>query len=156
MTPKAAIIFDSNYGNNMRLAQSLCSGLNENGVKAECLKIGSFAVQHLSSYDFLAVGGPTNMAQMSKPMKEFFDQLKQVDIKGKQGFCWGTRVQSKMNIFDINGSAKKIEAKLKRKNVRILKPAVNVIVEGRDGPVTDGSYELFTMLGEEIAQLLEA
>ena len=95
------------------------------------------------------------MTQISKPMRDFFDSIKTMDLKGKQGFCWGTRIQSRMNIFDINGSAKKIEAKLKRKGVKLIKPTVNIIVMGREGPMVDGSEELFTQLGYEIAELLE-
>jgi len=148
---KAAVIYDSRFGNNMRLAQAFSQGLEHLGVAVDCIRVGTFDVNILTGYDLLAVGGPTNMAQMSKPMKEFFQDLKSVDLKGKKGFCWGTRVESKMNFLDINGSAKKIEAKLKRKGVHLIKPTVNVIVLGREGPTVDGSEELFKPLGAEFA-----
>jgi len=152
---KAAVVYDSKFGNNMRLAKALTQGLLDEGVTVDCLKVGEFNEATLTDYDLIIVGGPTNMANMSKPMQWFFHRLKSVKLHGKKGFCFGTRIESKMNIFDINGSAKKIEGKLRGRGVRMVKPAVNVIVEGREGPTVSGSEELFLHLGAELAGLIE-
>lgn len=156
MTIQAAVVYDSYFGNNMRLAKALTTGLEEGGATVECMKIGSFDIQKLSSFDFIAVGGPTHIARMSKPMKEFFDELRTVNLRGKRGFCFGTRMESKMNRFDINGSAKRIEGRLKKNKVKLIKPRINIIVEGREGPLTEGSETQFNEIGHEIAKLMEA
>ena len=155
-TLKAAVVYDSNFGNNLKLAEALTRGLERSEVTVDCLKVGSFDVHALSGYDFLAVGGPTNIARMSKAMQGFFEELRTVDIRGKRGFCFGTRMDSRMNLFDINGSAKRIEGKLRKKKVHIIKPRVNVLVEGREGPMTEGSEHLFEEIGAELADLLGA
>jgi len=80
-------------------------------------------------------------------------ELQSVNLRGKKGFCFGTRMDSRMNVFDINGSAKKIEGKLKRKGVRMLIPAVNVIVEGREGPLVTGTEKRFVDLGVELEEM---
>ena len=146
---KAAVVYDSRFGNNMRLANALTQGLGDEGVTVDCLRVGEFDEATLIGYDLIVVGGPTNMARMSKPMQEFFRRLKSVRLRGKKGFCFGTRIESKMNVFDINGSAKKIEGKLRGRGVRMVKPAVNVIVE--EGPLVSGSEELFQRIGAELA-----
>jgi len=156
MTSKAAVIYDSNFGNNMKLAEALTRGLEKSGVTVDCMKVGSFDVHTLSGFDFIVVGGPTNIARMSKSMQGFFEELGPVDISGKQGFCFGTRMDSRMNLYDINGSAKRIEGKLRKKKVQIIKPRVNVLVEGREGPMTEGSETLFESIGAELADLLGA
>ena len=155
MTLQATVIYDSNFGNNMKLAQALTSGLEKGGANVDCMKIGSFNIQKLSDCDLIAVGGPTHIARMSKPMKEFFDSLGSLDLRGKCGFCFGTRMESRMNRFDINGSAKHIEGRLKKKQVKIIKPRVNVLVEGREGPLTEGSETKFKEIGQELAKLME-
>ena len=155
MTIQAAVIYDSNFGNNMKLAQSLANGLENSGANVDCIKIGSFDIQRLTFYELIAVGGPTHIARMSKPMKEFFDSLDSVDLRGKSGLCFGTRMESRMNRFDINGSAKRIEGRLKKKRVKIIKPRVNIIVEGREGPLKEGSETKFNEIGQELPKLME-
>ena len=150
---QAAVIYDSNFGNNERLAQALKKGLTESGLAVDILKVGGFEPGILADYDLICVGGPTHMSRISKPVKEFFMELRSVNLWGKKGFCFGTRMDSRMNVFDINGSAKKIEGKLKRKGVRMLIPAVNVIVEGREGPLVTGTEKRFVDLGVELEEM---
>jgi flavodoxin len=150
---QAAVIYDSRFGNNEKLAQALKTGMVNTGLSVDALKIGDFDPRTLPRYDLICVGGPTHVARMSNPVKSFFSELKTIDLRGKKGFCYGTRMESRMNIFDINGSAKKIEGKLKRKGVHILVPAVNVIVEGREGPLVSGSEKRFIDLGAELGEM---
>jgi len=150
---QAAVIYDSKFGNNERLAQALKKGMAESGLAVDLLRVGDFEPGILTEYDLICVGGPTHIARISKPMKAFFSELQSVNLRGKKGFCFGTRMDSRMNVFDINGSAKKIEGKLKRKGVRMLIPAVNVIVEGREGPLVTGTEKRFIDLGVELGDM---
>lgn len=63
-------------------------------------------------------------------------------------------MNSRMNLFDLNGSAKKIERKLKKLGIRMLKPAVNILVEDREGPLSEGSEKLFQDIGSELGELI--
>jgi flavodoxin len=147
---QAAVIYDSRFGNNEKLAQALKKGMVNTGLSVDTMKIGDFDPRTLPRYDLICVGGPTHVARMSNRVNSFFSELKTIDLRGKKGFCYGTRMESRMNVFDINGSAKKIEGKLKRKGVHMLVPAVNVIVEGREGPLVSGSEKRFIDLGAEL------
>jgi flavorubredoxin len=152
---QVAVIYDSNFGNNGKLARALSTGLQRAGLSVDILKIGEFNPSDLQKYELLCLGGPTQIARISKNMRAFFKDIKSVDLRGKKGFCFGTRMDSRMNFFDINGSAKKIESKLKKKGVKILKKAVNVLVEGREGLVVEGSEGDFEELGYELGGVLQ-
>ena len=152
---KAAVIYDSNFGNNEKLAQSLSMGLEKAGLSVDLLKIGEFNHSATQKYDLICLGGPTHITRISEKMKAFFTDIKSLNLHEKRGFCFGTRLDSRMNIFDINGSAKKIERRLKKKGVKIVKDAVNVIVEGREGPLVAGSEKDFNELGLDIGGLIQ-
>jgi flavodoxin len=152
---QAAVIYDSNFGNNEILAQALSNGLKKAGISVDILKIGEFNYKTIKNYDLICLGGPTHIARASENMRVFLYDIKPINLRGKRGFCFGTRMDSRMNVFDINGSAKKIEGKLKKKGVKMVKDAVNVLVEGREGPLAIGSKEVFNDIGYEIGCLIQ-
>ena len=151
---QAAVVYDSRFGNNEKLAQALKTGMVNTGLSVDTMKIGDFDPRTLPRYDLICVGGPTHVARMSNPVKSFFSELQTIDLRGKKGFCYGTRMKSRMNVLGINGSAKKIEGKLKRKGVHMLVPAVNIIVEGREGPLVSGSEKRFIDIGAELGEMM--
>jgi flavodoxin len=62
-------------------AKSLASGMNEQGIKVDCVNVEDVQIDKLSEYDLLAIGGPTHGFGMSKPMKEFIEKLKHVGAR---------------------------------------------------------------------------
>jgi len=152
---KAVVIYDSRFGNTEKIARALARGMEKQDVKVDCFKVDKVDVQKLVEYDFLAVGGPTHMLGMSEPMKEFLENLNTVDISGKKGFCFDTRNQSRFNRFDLNSAAKRIEKRMKKMKVKMIKPRKSAIVEGREGPLEEGMEEMFEQIGVEIAELIQ-
>jgi flavodoxin len=151
---RAAVIYDSNFGNNEKLAKALSAGLERAGVHVDLLKIGEFNHTKIQDYELICLGGPTHITRTSQNMRDFLDEIKKVNLRGKKGFCFGTRMDSRMNIFDINGSAKKIEGKLRRRGLKMVKEAVNVIVEGREGPLAEGSENRYKEIGHDLGGIL--
>lgn len=152
---KAVVIYDSRFGNTEKIARALARGMEKQDVKVDCFKVDEVDVQKLVEYDFLAVGGPTHMLGMSEPMKEFLENLNTVDISGKKGFCFDTRNQSRFNRFDLNSAAKRIEKRMKKMKVKMIKPRKSATVEGREGPLEEGMEEIFEQIGVEIAELIQ-
>lgn len=152
---KGIVIYDSNFGNTEKIAKALVLGLEEGGVEVDCLKVDQVDVDELAGYDFIAVGGPTHMAGVSKPMKEFLEKMKAVDVSGKKGFSFDTRNQSRFNMFDLNSAAKRIENKMKKMRIKMIRPHHSAIVEGREGPLHDSMEETFRRIGAEIAGTLQ-
>lgn len=152
---EALVIFDTKFGNTRKMAVDLARGMKKNGANVDCLEVREVDVNKLNKYDFLAVGGPTHMLSISGKMKEFLEKLKTVDIEGKKGFCFDTRVKSRFNTFDLNGAAKRIEKKLKKMKVEMIKPHKSAIVEGREGPLEEGTEEKFEKIGAELAKYIQ-
>lgn len=152
---KAIVVYDTRFGNTEKIAGALALSMEKQGVEVDFAKVDEVDVDGLVEYDLLAIGGPTHMAGMSQSMKEFLEEVKTVDIRGKKGFCFDTRNQSRFNRFDLNSAAKRIEKKMKRMKVKMIKPRESVIVEGREGPLEKGALETFEKLGKEIAELIQ-
>jgi len=151
---KAIVVYDTRFGNTEKLAIAIARGIEKRGVAVDCRSVDDVVVDELVGYDFIAVGGPTHMAGISKPMGEFLEELRRVDISGKKGFCFDTRNQSRLNIFDLNGAARRIEKKMKKMRVKMMKPRGSALVEGREGPLEKGAQEAFEKTGAEIAGLI--
>ncbi len=123
---KAIVVYDSRFGNTERIARALAKGMRKQGVKVDCAKVDEVDFEKLGEYDLLAIGGPTHMIGMSEPMKNFMKRLKTVDIGEKKGFAFDTRIESRMNkkswFMLENSAARRIEGKMKRMKVEIVKP----------------------------------
>jgi flavorubredoxin len=162
---KAILLFDTVFGNTERIANSLARGLQDVGVDAECVSINNARVDKLSDYDLLALGAPTQYITASKPMKEFLDQLKDLDLKGKYGFAFDTKLDSIL----AGSAAKFIEKKLKASGVNIVRPRSSAIVIGRkekekikkeqikigEAILKEGMEEQFETIGKELGDLLK-
>ena len=158
---KAIILFDTLFGNTEMIAQYLAKGLRQAGVESECVNITMAGADELTEYDLLAFGAPTQYLSASKPMKEFLDRLKTVNLKGKYGFAFDTKLGS----FMSGSAAKVIEKKLRDMGLEIIKPHISAIVIGRkekkdqakvgDAVLKEGMEELFKKVGNELGQLLQ-
>jgi flavorubredoxin len=158
---KAIILFNTLFGNTETIAQSLAKGLRRTGIESECVNIMIVKLDKLAEYDLLAFGAPTQYLSASKPMKQFLDRLKTVNLKGKYGFAFDTKLSS----FMSGSAAKVIEKKLKDMGIEIIKPRSSAIVIGRkekidqakvgDAVLKEGMEELFEKVGNELGQLLQ-
>lgn len=148
---RAIVIFDSKYGNTGEVAKSLADGLQKAGVETSCSNLRDVNPDTLSSYDLIAIGGPTQAFSASVPMKNFLGQLENVGgLKGKQGFAFDTKFASR-----LSGSASKyIESKLSKIGLEIAKPRESAIVMKSEGPLAEGEQESFERLGYEIGSNL--
>ena len=72
---KAIVIYDTRFGNTKRIAKELTSGMSDQGISANCVKVDTVHIDELTEYDLLAIGGPTHGFGMSGPMKTFMKKL---------------------------------------------------------------------------------
>jgi flavorubredoxin len=157
----AIVLFDTLFGNTERIAQCIVTGLRKTGIEADCANIRETNVDELSKFDLIALGAPTQYFTASRPMKEFIDRLKQLNLKGKYGFAFDTRLDS----FMAGSAAKYIEKKLKTYELEILKSRNSAIVEGQkaikkedarigNARLEAGMCDLFEQVGKELGVLL--
>jgi len=146
------------FGNTKTVAEYLSRGLEQSGIEVECQSIDDVNISEISDYDFLAIGGPTHILRMSKPMEEFLEKLESVDLRGMKGFAFDTRNESRMNQKSLmgleNSAARRIEGKMKRMKIRIVRPRDSAIVEGREGPLDEDVQSVFTEIGHEIGKAI--
>jgi flavorubredoxin len=121
---KAAVIFDTRYGNTEKVAKALAKGMRRSAIEVACFNISDAQIGALAGFDLLAIGAPTHYQTASKPMKEFLDKLEQANLSGKHGFAFDTRVES----FWAGSAAKFIENKMKALELQIVKPRSSAMV----------------------------
>jgi len=120
----ACVIFDTRYGNTEKIARSFETGLKEAGIQTICVNAKDVAVDSLKQYDLVCVGAPTEGFTASKPMKEFLDKLKSIDLSGKHGFAFDTKLD-----WRFSGSAAKlIEKELSNLSLQIIAPRESALV----------------------------
>jgi menaquinone-dependent protoporphyrinogen IX oxidase len=155
---RALVLYHSLFGNTKKVALSLAQGIEETGVEVDCQSIDSVDITKITNYDFIAIGSPTHMIRPSKEMKEFLRTLSSFNLSSLTGFSFDTRNESRMNSSSWsvleNSAAQSIERALKRMNVKIIRPRVSAIVQGREGPLDTGVEEHFLRIGIEIGQKL--
>lgn len=155
---RALVIYHSLFGNTKKVAMSLAKGLQESSIEVDCFSIDEVDIKEIPNYDLVAVGSPTHMIKPSKEMKKFLDELRTVELKGVFGFSFDTRNESRMNskryLILENSAARSIEETMKRKKMRIIRPRVSAIVQGREGPLNADVEETFLQIGREIGTAL--
>jgi hypothetical protein len=85
-------------------------------------------------------------------MKEFLEKISGADLRDVKGFAFDTRNPSRFNALDMNSAAKRIEGKMKKMKIKMIRRRESALVEGREGPLHDGVLERFTAIGAEIAE----
>jgi flavodoxin len=155
---RALVLYHSLFGNTKTVALTLAKGIQVAGIEVDCKSVNDVDLADMRTYDLIAIGSPTHMIRPSKEMKEFLDKLKSVELKGLFGFAFDTRNESRMNRKSLlvleNSAARSIEGVMKRRKMRIIKPRVSAIVQGREGPLEAGVEETILQIGREIGNLL--
>jgi flavorubredoxin len=155
---KALVLFDTLFGNTGKIAGSLAKGLREKGVEVECFNIASVRLESIPDYDLLAVGAPTRAFTAAKPMKDFLPQLASLDLHGKMGFAFDTRIDNRLS----GSAAKYIEGKLEALGIKVIRPRASAFIKGKgpsdgvDGTsLMPGMSGLFEAIGREIGDSLK-
>lgn len=124
---EAIILYDSRFGNTEKIAKSLEIGLKAtSGIQiVVCTNTNDIpSADSLKEYDILCVGAPTENMTASKSIKEFLAKLKDIDLSGKYGFAFDTKLDSRFS----GSAAKYIEKELVNQGFRIIAPRQSAIV----------------------------
>jgi flavorubredoxin len=146
---KAVVIYDTKFGNTEKIARALSEGMKNEGLLVDCLKTDAVDPSKLGEYNTLAVGAPTQAFRISEPMKRFLRKLERVDLRGKKGFAFDTRLKSRFAGSAANG----IEKKLKELGLTIIRDYASAIVGGTEGPLEESAEKRFEQIGSEIAKI---
>ncbi|MFW9976208.1 MAG: flavodoxin family protein [Candidatus Thorarchaeota archaeon] len=148
---KSLIVYYSLFGNTEKVAKALAAGLQNGGCDAETVKVDAVNISDLSEIDLLCIGTPVHAFNISKPVKEFLELLKdQESLSGKKAFAFDTKMKSRL----AGTAGGKIEKKLKQLGLEIIAPAKSAVVKGREGPLEEGAEETFKKIGTELARMM--
>src|SRR5215210_9517148 len=91
---KAIVLYDTRFGNTEKIAKSLEIGLKESaGIQTtSCVNAKDVTIDSLKECDLICVGAPTEGFTVSKTMKDFIRKLKGVNLSGKYGFAFDTKI----------------------------------------------------------------
>ena len=148
---RAIIVYDTKFGNTEKIAKALAEGMKKEGVNVDCLKIDQVDVSKLGEYDMLAIGGPTHGFGLSEPMKDFLQKLENVNLSGKKAVAFDTKLKSRF----AGSAGKRIEKKLEKLGMSIVKSHVSAVVNGREGPIEESAEKTFSQIGVNVAKSLQ-
>jgi flavodoxin len=157
---RAAVIYDSRYGNTEKIARSLEIGLRLAGFETVCTNAKETSSESLKEYDLIAVGAPTEKITASESIKEFLDRLKTdaPDLNGKAGFAFDTKLP-----YPLTGSAAKyIEKQLNKLGLSIIVSRESALVfypkggKDKDVRLKEGEEKRFEDLGRQVGTALLA
>jgi flavodoxin len=113
---RGVVIFDTRYGNTEKIARSFEVGLKQSGIDTSCLNTRELSPESLKDYDLIVVGAPTEWHSASKPMKAFLESLRRVDLSGKYGFAFDTKLKRPFS----GSAANLIEKELRNLGIKIF------------------------------------
>lgn len=147
---RACVVFASRYGNTEKIAKAFAAGLGEAGIEAVCVSAKDAAPESLEGFELVCVGAPTEWHSASRGMKEFLGRMKGLDLSGRFGFAFDTRLSA-----PFSGSASKlIEKRLKKLGATMVAHRESAFVHSQQGvkqaSLGTGEEERFRDLGRRI------
>lgn len=134
---KTLVVYDSLYGNTKLIAQAISEAIPGD---VELVHVGEVNVSELGNYDLLVVGGPTQGAQPSPPVKEFLEKIPANALKGVKVAAFDTRMTNKL-ILMFGTAAPKIASSLKDRAGTHVGSAEGFFVTGGEGPLKEGEEQ---------------
>jgi flavorubredoxin len=125
---KSIIIYHTRFGNTERIAKSIERGLKEaSGFEdVVCINVTDVMaiVDSVKEHDLICIGAPTEGFTAPKPIKQFLRKLKSIDLSGKYGFAFDTKVESRL----AGSAAKFIEKELTSQGLQLIAARRSAIV----------------------------
>jgi len=137
------------------VAKAFERGLKEAGMDAVCARTSDVIPRSLQDYDLICLGGPTELFTATKDMKEFLKAMGGIDMEGRFGFAFDTKLDSRMS----GSAAKYIEHALDDWGLHMIAERQSAIVTSRkDGgkivgaDLKEGEEKRFEELGTKIGK----
>jgi len=131
---KALVIFDSNFGNTKKIAETISKKLD---IDTKVLSVSDFNVKELEGIKLLIVGSPVNAWRPTEKILKFLAGLSEGRLKGIKAASFDTKMKS----FLSGDASKKISRKLQSIGAEIIIDPQSFIVKGSKGPLFEGEIE---------------
>jgi flavodoxin len=161
---KAAVIYDSLYGNTEKIAQAIGDGLScaiGPSGSVEVFRVADADPDKLSGLDLLLVGAPTHGSHPSPAAHEFLEGIPEDALAGVKVAAFDTRTDMEkltgmLRIFGkVLGrwgfAAPRISLRLEAKGGQVVRPPEGFFVKDKEGPLEDGELERAAVWGRQFA-----
>ncbi len=150
---KAAIIYESVYGNTKMVAEAIAEGLKDAGVEATLHVLKGFDTATLKDYDAVLVGSPNHAGGATMGIKGFIGKLGKLKLEGK----W-------VAAFDTYGGSAHAQALKKMSDslaksapgMKLVIPGLSVKVMGMKGPIMEGELPRGREFGKSFAARMKS
>jgi len=151
-------LFATRFGTTEVVARAFERGLKEAGMDTFCARTRDITPSSLHDFDLICLGGPTEVFTATKELKEFLNSMGGIDMDGKFGFAFDTKLDSRMS----GSAAKYIEHALDDKGLHMIADRQSAIVTSqKDGgkivgaDLREGEEKRFEELGVRIGKATE-
>jgi flavodoxin len=144
---KTLVIYDSNFGNTQKIAETIAKEL-----EAQAISVSEVTINELEGTGLLIMGSPIHGWRPSEKMNKFLAKLSAGQLKGIKAATFDTRVK----LFIHGDAAKKIAKALESAGAEIIIEPQVFFVKGKEGPLFDGEMERALEWAKEIRSKYES
>lgn len=145
---KALVIYDSQYGNTQKVAQTIADALSV-GAETTLLHVTEVTPQATAGIDILVVGSPTQRFHATEPIDDLLKGLSLADVRAAAFDTRFDRADVDVTVLriamkvagDNAWAATRIAAALEKAGAKIVVPPEGFIVEDSEGPLRSGELE---------------
>jgi flavodoxin len=144
----ALVVYDSQYGNTERVAQSIAQALRDFG-QVRMVRASVAPAVELDDVDTLILGCPTQGWRPTPTMRTFLENTATAQIRDLAVACFDTRYHKARW---LTGSAAAVMArKLGQAGVTLVAPPESFFVVAMEGPLENGELERATAWARALA-----
>ena len=144
---KALVIYDSQFGNTKKIAETVAGVID-----AQIVYVTDFDPAVLAEMDLIVVGTPIHGWRPSEDTSKFLTQLEKSELEGKYVAAFDTGFSS---MFSGNAAAKIIKA-LQKAGGKSLIPTHKFTVEHSEGPLGPEEVDRASQWAQELRAKYEA
>ncbi len=146
---KAAVVYQSRWGNNQRIAQAITRGLSEGGADATLIEVDD-AGGLAPDVDLLVVGAPTRAGRATGKIKKFIKHEVGGAWAGKSFAAFGTGLKDRGEKVEPKG-ADDVFTRLEAAGLKPAAPAFKATVAAMKGPLLEDEAERAQEFGRKLA-----
>jgi flavodoxin len=154
--PKVLVVYESKYGNTKSVAEAIIEGMKEiSDVEASLRERKDVNHKELPDYDAILIGSPNHMGNATHGILGFIDKLGKLKLEAKTVAAFDTYrgVYDRPKAPQFQVAMNNMEKRLREKapGMKLATPGLSVMVQGKEGPVTEGELPKAKAFGMKFA-----
>lgn len=151
--PRVIVVYDSQYGNTERVAETIVEGMRDAGeIETYLTNVKDVDVDTIANYDAILLGSPNHAGGPTRSIRKFIDRLSNLPLAGKEFAVFDTYMGK-----DVEKAVTKMEQQMREKApaLKMLAHGLSIRVEKWKGPIADGDLPKCKEFGTAIAATLK-